>query len=221
MATIKVVSLDMEGTLVTLTYSHKVWHEGIPDLYARKVGIGFREAKRLVQQQYDDVGEARPEWYDINYWFTRFGLSDPQRLLEDYGRELAIYPEVKATLQRLSKDYCLVVASNSARDFLQVMTKAVGNSFKTVFSAISDGGQLKTEGFFLRICRETGVTPAEVVHVGDHLEYDFHAPRRAGLHAFHLDRSQKTSGDSVVKDLEEFEERLNELSAISTQRSGD
>lgn len=205
---IKVVSFDMEGTLVTLGYSHKVWHEGIPTLYASKMGLGFEEARRLVRQQYDEVGEHRPEWYDINYWFERFGLSHPQRLLENLSRELVIYPDVKDTLQRLSQAYCLIVASNSARDFLEVMTRTIGDSFKMVFSAISDGGQLKTEDFFLRLCRETGVAPEEMAHVGDHHEFDFLIPRRAGLKAFYLDRSEKTSGPLIVKNLQEFEDKL-------------
>lgn len=213
MPRIRVLSFDMEGTLVSHGFSTKVWHEGIPSLYAKRAGITLEEAKKLVEQHYDEIGEHRPEWYDINYWFQHFEINDPERLLENYNQELIIYPEVRDTLQHLSQTYPLIVASSSARDFLQVMTRAIGNSFDRVFSAISDCGHLKSEDFYLMICREMGIAPEEMVHVGDHWEFDYLFPRRVGIEAFHLDRSGETAGQGIVKDLREFEDKLAELDA--------
>jgi FMN phosphatase YigB (HAD superfamily) len=76
MDNIKVISFDLEGTLVTPNFSQAVWHEGIPSLYANQKGISFVEAKAIVLREYQAVGDQRKEWYDIKYWFSHFGLGD-------------------------------------------------------------------------------------------------------------------------------------------------
>ncbi|MFH1486055.1 MAG: HAD family hydrolase, partial [Chloroflexota bacterium] len=187
------------------------WHEGVPRLYAEQLGISFEEALSLLHQQYDEVGDQRQEWYDIHYWFQRFGLSHPERLLAEYTREVAIYPDVKDTLYRLGQTRPLIVTSSSARDFLRIMTAAIGDSFGRVFSTISDCGQLKSDAFYQMVCHQMNVSPDELAHVGDHREFDFIIPRRVGIEAFHLDRTGTATGEHVVKDLQEFEARLAKL----------
>jgi hypothetical protein len=72
---VKIVSFDAEGTLVTPYFTQAIWHEEIPTLYAQNKGISFEQAKAVVQQEYDLIGEQRMEWYDIKFWFGRFGLA--------------------------------------------------------------------------------------------------------------------------------------------------
>ena len=72
MDNIKVVSFDLEGTLVTPDFSQAVWHEGIPSLYANQNGIDFKRAKDIVLREYHKMGDQRKEWYDIKYWFNFF-----------------------------------------------------------------------------------------------------------------------------------------------------
>jgi putative hydrolase of the HAD superfamily len=47
-----------------------------------------------------------------------------------------------------------------------------------------------------------------MVHVGDHYEFDYLVPRALGIRAFYLDRSARSSEDSVIRDLADFEKRL-------------
>ena len=61
MGGIKVISFDLEGTLVTPDFSQAVWHEGIPSLYASQNGIGIKEAKAIVLREYEKVGDQRKE----------------------------------------------------------------------------------------------------------------------------------------------------------------
>ncbi|MFH1087761.1 MAG: HAD family hydrolase, partial [Chloroflexota bacterium] len=81
MAEIKVVSFDVEGTLVTLDFSSCVWYEAIPGVYARKKGLSVDEARQALKEEYDRVGDQRREWYDIHYWFQCFDLGDPGEVL--------------------------------------------------------------------------------------------------------------------------------------------
>jgi putative hydrolase of the HAD superfamily len=79
-------------------------------------------------------------------------------------------------------------------------------------SATTDFGEVqKTEAFYTKVCQALNVGARDVVHVGDHWEFDYVAPTRAGLRAYYLDRTRHSNGPGVVHDLNEFaREVLNE-----------
>ena len=207
---IKIVSLDLEGTLVKLRFSEMVWNVGIPKLYSEQKGLPFEEAKRIVLDEYAKVGDERREWYDIKFWFKHFSLNgDWRKLMEDYRNELEVYPEVPEVLKYLSRRYRLILLSNSAREFIEFELEIIGNPFERVFSATSDFNTLKkSTRFYRRICEILDVKPSEMTHVGDHYKFDFLTPKNLGIHSFYLDRSGRSSGKWVVKDLKEFKDRI-------------
>ena len=207
----KIVSFDVEGTLITRKFSQVVWEEAIPDLYARKKGISFDDAKVRVMREYAKVGDGRAEWYDIRYWFNHFGLTNPERLLNEHKQEITLYPEASGVLKDLGKNHKLIVSSNSSREFLKLELEKLDRHFHRVYSATSDFHQVKkTNQVYEEICRLLDVKPSEMVHVGDLLEDDFRAPRKAGVFAYHLDRTAEKSDEFVLKDLEEFKARIEE-----------
>lgn len=210
MPDIKVVSFDMEGTLVDHTFSNLIWEADMPRLYAEEHGVGLDEAKKMVLSEYTKVGDQRAEWYDVGYWFRRLGLpGDWRDLLKMREDACASYPEANGVLRRLGRRYALVVTSNTIREFLEVQLRCLDTPFARVFSAPSDFNDVKkSPEFYSRVCGELGVEPAEVAHVGDHPVYDYEAARALGMRAYHLDRSGKAIGADVVRDLVEFEVRL-------------
>ncbi|MCX8176334.1 MAG: HAD family hydrolase [Candidatus Bathyarchaeota archaeon] len=208
----RIVSFDLEGTLVDMNFSEKVWNEGIPLLYAQKTGLKFEDAKRIVLNEYMKIGEERIEWYDVTYWFNRFGLSNVEDLFNKYKDEVHIYPEVKNVLNLLSKKFTLILTSNSAKEFIKFLTREIKGYFKHTFSATSDFKTTKKNvEFYKRICEILNVNPWEIIHVGDRLIEDFEIPKKIGIKAYLLDRLGKTSNlnkNFVVKDLNEF---VNEI----------
>jgi putative hydrolase of the HAD superfamily len=207
----KVLSFDAEGTLITRRFSQVIWEEAIPKLYSKKTGISLDDAKARVMKEYAKIGDGRVEWYDIRYWFDRFGLMDPERLLDEHKKEIALYPEASGVLRDLSKNHKLIVSSNSSREFLRLELKKLDKHFYRVYSATSDFHQVKkTNQVYEEICRLLNIRPSEMVHVGDLLEDDFKAPRKAGVLAYHLDRTAERSDEFVLKDLEEFKARVEE-----------
>ena len=57
--------------------------------------------------------------------------------------------------------------------------------FKKIFSATSDFGRVKREEDIYRmVCERMNVTPAEIIHIGDHREFDFEAPQRIGIRSY-------------------------------------
>jgi putative hydrolase of the HAD superfamily len=61
---------------------------------------------------------------------------------------------------------------------------------------------------YRRVCTTLVVDPREMVHVGDHYEFDYLVPRTLGIQAFFLDRSKQRKGDSVIWGLRGLDQRL-------------
>ena len=210
---LEVVSFDMEGTLITPRFSELIWEYDIPRLYAEQHGLTLEEARRRVFEEYMEIGDERPEWYDIEYWFRRLRLPGDWRELLELRREaIEVYPEVRGVLERLSKRYRLIVTSNTIREFLEVQLEGLEGYFTYIFSAPSDFGEVKkTEDFYRRICGILEVQPSSMAHVGDHWKFDYLVPRSLGVEAYYLDRAGERRGEHIVHDLEEFEERIKAL----------
>ncbi len=209
---IKVISFDLDGTLVESEYSEWVWGVGIPQLFAQKRGISFGEAKEIVEEEYRKVGDGSLEWYDIKYWFNFFQLDGSWRsLLNRYSHKIKTYPEVSKVLRDLSSHYVVIMISNAAREFIDIEVEEAKLRvyFSRIFSATSDFGEIKkTSQFYGRICYLLRIKPREMVHVGDHWEFDYLVPKDLGIRAFHVDRSWSRGGDDVIRSLEELRERL-------------
>jgi FMN phosphatase YigB (HAD superfamily) len=208
----KYISFDMDGTLIDPEFTDWVWGHGIPTLYAGKKGISFEESKAFVEGEYRKVGEEAIEWYDIKYWFQFFQLEmDWKILMERYIDKINVYPDVNHILARLKDRFSLILTSNAGREFIDIELKATGLGmyFDRIFSATSDFGEVKkTIGFYHRICQILGARPLEVVHVGDHYDFDYLIPQKLGIRAFYLDRSGGRRGDFVIRDLRDLEKRL-------------
>ncbi len=208
----KIISFDMDGTLVDTEFTDWVWLHGIPKLYGEKTGIPFEEAKHIVVEEYLKVGEGSIEWYDIKYWFSIFKLNASWNdLMHQYTDKIKVFPDVSDILSRLKERYYIVLTSNAGREFIDVEmgVTGLGRFFDRIFSATSDFGEVKkTATFYNKICGMLGSKPDEIIHVGDHFEFDYLVPRSLGINAFYLDRSCKQKGEFIISDLRELEERI-------------
>jgi len=206
------LSFDLDGTLVDLAFTDLVWHCGIPELFARRAGMELPRAQEVVLQEYRKVGDGALEWYDIAYWFRYLNLpGEWEDLLGHYASQVRVYPEVPDVLNRLAERYSLIVLSNAAREFIEVEMREGGLAgyFDLVVSATSDFGLVKkSPEFYRRICELLGVHPQQLIHVGDHWEFDYQIPRGIGIAAFHLNRQGERSGPDVIPDLRSLPEVL-------------
>lgn len=206
---IKVISFDVEGTLVTPDFSYAIWFEFIPGYYAEINSIDFEQARKVVEEEYKKVGDQRLEWYDVNYWFNKLGLGVPDPVMERCQGRVCYYPEVKDVLLSLNGKYKLVVASGSPREFLRHLLRDIEPYFAKVFSSISDYKQLKTSEFYLQICQSMEVRPEQILHIGDNWQFDFLAPREIGINSFYLDRQGQTNHHDSLASLKQLEAILS------------
>jgi putative hydrolase of the HAD superfamily len=178
-------------------------------LYALKNNLSLEEATEKIIAEYEKVGDGSLKWYDIKYWFEFFKLPGHWNdLLQKYRKEVRLFPEVKEVIEVLSKNFKLIVTSNAAREFVEIEIKETGIEpyFFRIFSATSDFGQVKkTPQFYQQVCEIIEVNPFQMVHVGDHYEFDFLAPQKLGIKTYHLDRNgNRPEDDFTIKNLKKL-----------------
>jgi len=205
---IAVVSFDVEGTLVTTDFSSAIWFELIPRRYSERYGLSFEEATDQVRQAYDNIGDQCLEWYDVQYWFTRFDLGEADIAMEELQPRVQYYPDTKDVLKQLQNRYTLCVASGSPRPFLKHLLRDIEHNFIAIYSSTTDFKQVKTADFWASMCRDLGVDPRQVIHVGDHKQFDFIEPASIGIKAYHLDRIGKAGTAASIQSLSELSHLL-------------
>jgi len=197
---VRIVSLDLDGTVVSREYVDYFWLELVPRLYAEKWGVGLEEAKRLVFAAYDEVGPGDLRWYRPAYWFERFSF--PELLdwaLGEAGRLVRLYSDAASFLEAARGRVEVVISTSASREFVDLVFKkapALRESVSAVFSSSSDFSLPgKPPEFFKAVLAKLGARPDEVVHVGDDPVQDYENPRSVGIRAFLVAREVEDQRD--------------------------
>ncbi len=209
----QIVSFDLDGTITDSSFADSVWLQGLPRQYAHEKSVTFEEAKKEVKKEYDKVGRMKLEWYDLQYWIKKFGLNTtPQKVLNEFKDRINMFPELPEVFEKLrEKGFRLIVVSNAHREFvdLEIEKTRINGYFQHIFSSTSDFGLLKNDPrLYRKICTICQVSPQQMIHVGDDCLFDFEAPRKLGIHAFYLDRTNQCKEQFTIRSLQELNEKL-------------
>jgi len=213
----KVVSFDLDGTLVQNGFADAVWLEGLPLLYAKEKQVPLDKAKKILFEAYDEITDQRVEWYDLSYWFKRYQLqSQWKALLESYQDRVALFPDVLPVLQVLQEHQVqLIICSNAMQEFITIQLKVAGidQYFDQVFSSISDFSLVKKEPYFYQqVLDKLHLSYEQMIHVGDHSVFDYEAPRSVGITSYLIDREQQVQERNSFSSLTEVLSVINNFS---------
>lgn len=208
----KVISFDVDGTLVQTDFADRFWFEEIPKLYAKSKNLNLDEAISYVRDSYSQVGSEDIRWYQPEYWFDRFGIDkNPDSVLEEISDSASLFSDVVEILENLNGDYRLIVISNAHRNFLKIQLKEVEFYFSEIYSCVSDLVRVKKDvGVYLKVCSDLGLDPKRLVHVGDDRKFDYDIPREVGIKAFLLDRDGNWHDEErIIRDLSEILDKID------------
>lgn len=203
----------MDGTIVSRDYMDYFWLELIPSLYAEKYNLTIEEAKRRVYKAYETIGANDIRWYLPSFWLNYFKLEyEINELLDKVKERVRFYDDAIEFLREYYDKYYLILSSNASIEFVTFILSEMKrrysliNPFKRVFSCVYHFKRpKKDEIFYNLICREIGVEPNNMIHVGDDYKYDFVIPRKIGINAFLVSRGNVNyAGPWIIKSLLEL-----------------
>lgn len=128
----------------------------------------------------------------FSLWNSRDYKEDVKIMLESlYNR--TVYPEVPEAINRLSKKYEVIIASNTDTEPLLQNFDYNGLVFGKIYTSEGLMAYKPNPKFYLTILNECGYSPEEVLYVGDSCEEDIIAPSQLGIKTALVDR--KKSGN--------------------------
>lgn len=213
---VKVISLDLIGTILRRDFIDNFWEGAIPDAVALERRWSFRRARRWVLGEYRTISTNDIRWHLPSYWMSRFNLrEDPARLLRHSISFMKEYNDAETALRRMSMEHQIIISTNVSRDFLIPALQKLKVGFRAAYSSVSDYSlPLKPPEFYSSVARDLQADPGTILHIGDDPVQDYLNPKRAGLNAILLDRSGRHKKYHPIRSLASVDSHLiahNEL----------
>ncbi len=217
---IKILSFDIDGTLIDKNLDFILWNIEVPKIYAEERKISIEEAENRVFAEYYRGAfiDKTPYWADIEYWFSRLCLKDWGSLLNKLKKDIKLFEDVPPALSRLKEKYILVATSLNSKLLMETKLKASGleKYFERAFYSESytpGNSEMRSKNdksLFFHILEEMDAEPKEVLHVGDNISNDVIIPSSIGMHAVLIDRNgeKRIEGHPVIKSLLDLEKLL-------------
>ena len=122
---IDTVLLDMDGTLLDLSYDNHFWLEHLPRHYADKHNRPLDEVRdELLQRIMSQKGSLN--WYCLDYWSDQFGV-DIAALKAEIKHKVKIRPFVEDFLRQLrASHHEVILVTNAHRDGLDIKLQHTG-----------------------------------------------------------------------------------------------
>ena len=217
---IRAVTFDVGGTLIQpwpsvgQVYAEVAGLHGYQALDAEQLNRRFAAAWRqrskfaysradwaaLVEQTFAGLGDSAHDKNLFEALYRRFESPEAWR----------IYDDVLATLTSLTRrGIKLAVVSNWDERLRPLLARLqLERCFEAIVVSCEVGCAKPFPGIFEQAAQLLGVTPREVLHVGDSTEEDFNGAKRAGLHALLVNRQSTNPSREEIRSLLEIEARL-------------
>ena len=187
---VEVISFDMDGTLIKMSFYNYLYRSLIPQMVAEKKHIDKISALDFVEKSYESIGCRNVKYYDLNYWIKKFKLNTTkEEIIQKLLHRIEVFEDAVYIVDRLCERYELVICSHSPEYVLIETCKLLPNKFKKVISTVSMYNDIKSKPVFLKICKDLGINKSELTHIGDSYEFDYFVPKSCGIKSYYLDRS--------------------------------
>jgi putative hydrolase of the HAD superfamily len=210
--TIQAVTFDVGGTLI------EPW-PSVGHLYSEVASQhGMRASSDLLNARFKAAWRKRPAFdYTRDAWCGLveecFDGFSPGPLRREFFTELydrfahpeawRMYEDVLPTLDALAaRGIRLGILSNwdeRLRELLERLRQL--RRFEVVTVSCEAGSAKPAAAIFARAARDFGLPPASILHVGDHLEFDAQAARKAGFEARLIVRGPAVATEENLKSL--------------------
>ena len=167
---IETVLLDMDGTLLDLSFDNHFWQHVVPDSFAKRQRISFDKAVEHLKPMFK-AQEGLLNWYCLDYWSETLGI-DIAQLKAETQEHIKELPHTRDFLKAVkSSGKRCVLVTNAHADSLSLKMKKTGlvEFFDAIVSAHDFGYPKEQQSFWQAFYRLEQFDKAKTVMVDDSL----------------------------------------------------
>ncbi len=175
------VFLDMDGTLLDLSFDNWFWQELIPRRYAELHNLEPAESRSILAPKFRAVF-GTIDWYCIDHWSRELGL-DVRAIKRAVRAQVRYLPGAEQFLRKLrDSGKHRVLLTNAHPDTLAIKDSqlALRQHFDASYSSHRFGAPKEDPGFWPRLQRQEPFEPRRTLFVDDSLAV-LHSARRFGI----------------------------------------
>lgn len=136
-----------------------------------------------------DIFISRIQMFYDRYGVIRNAEEDADALLAG-AFEREAYPETRTVLNELMKKYKVFIGSNTDNNVLESVMRKNNITVHKVYTSENLKCYKPTPRFFTHILDENGLSPQEVLFVGDSITDDVLGPKAASMKTVWIDRNE-------------------------------
>ena len=135
-----------------------------------------------------DIFISRIQMFYDRYHVNRNAENDADSLLAEAFKRKA-YPEIREVLNALMKNYLVFIASNTDNEVLEKVMQKNNIAVHKVYTSENLKCYKPASQFFEKILEDNGLSPDEVLFVGDSITDDILGPKAIGIKTVWIDRN--------------------------------
>lgn len=167
---VSTVFLDMDGTLLDLSFDNYFWHEFVPLRFSEKYQIEFDDAKQQLLKRYQSKAGSL-DWYCVDYWSTELGLDIPV-LKREISKRIQIFPNVENFLNKLKqhgKHVALVTNAHRKSVAIKMDHLNLEGYFDKIISSHDYGHAKEEQEFWHKLMQAEPFDPTATLFIDDNL----------------------------------------------------
>jgi putative hydrolase of the HAD superfamily len=188
-AGIDTVLLDMDGTLLDLSFDNFFWLDLVPATYAKMQGLDEATARDVVGRMSARVAGTLP-WYCVDHWSSELGV-DIRALKREHShliRYLPMVPEFLANVRAREKPLIVVTNAHSATLAVKIECTGLDRHVDEIISSHELDAPKESRDFWLALERRRPFDPRRTLLLEDSVAV-LEAAREFGLgHAIAMRR---------------------------------
>lgn len=135
-----------------------------------------------------DIFISRIQMFYDRYRVGRSAEADTDSMLAG-AFEREAYPETEKVLNELKKKYQVFIGSNTDNDVLESVMRKNNITVHKVYTSENLKCYKPTSSFYVQILEDNGLSPEEVLFVGDSITDDILGPKAVGIKTVWVDRN--------------------------------
>jgi putative hydrolase of the HAD superfamily len=173
--------LDMDGTLLDLSFDNYFWLELVPARYAQLNRLSLAAARLELAPRFA-AQQGKLDWYCTDFWSRELALNIAA-LKREASAHVRFLPDAELFLRAVRKlGLRTVLATNAHHDSLAIKAEQtrLTQYFDVVVSSHSYGVPKEHPEFWLKLHANVGFDPARTLFIDDSLAV-LRAARRHGI----------------------------------------